>query len=560
MRLERSTLLMIALLAVLGFLILYPLLMLIYGSLRGGGPGTQSGFTISGYVAAVTNMDNYKVLWTTFWLSVVRAVLSMALAIFLAWVVTRTDTPWRKGLEFLIWMVFLGLPYLPALISWTLLAGPKGFINQFFMNLLNLDKPIFNIYSYGGIIWASITFWASIIFILITPAFRGMDASLEESSRTLGGSGLTTLRKITVPMLAPAILGVTILVLIRFMESFETELMLGYPAGIYVYATKIWWLLGTMPADFPQAMALSIIFLVIILIMILGQWLLIGKKQFVTITGRGFATRPMRIGRWKYVTFGLVILYFITAFVLPIATMILGSFMKVWGVWQAQPFTLDNWAATFENPSVFRSLWNTLIVGFGSATLGMILYSLTSYIVVRTQFKGRKLLDMLTWLPWSVPALILALGFLWAYIGGLPFLSPLFGTVWLLIIVFIVRGFPLGGRVMNASMHQLGKELEESSRVLGGSWFFTFRKIVAPLLSPAFISAWLILFVITVRDVVTVVYLYQPQSRVISISLLEHWIASEYEIAITYGVIMAVMVIGAAFLGRYLGTKQQIVA
>ncbi|MFQ5826440.1 MAG: ABC transporter permease [Dehalococcoidia bacterium] len=547
------------LLVVIGFLVIYPLLMLVYGSFRGGGPGTPSGFSLQGYVAAFTTMGNYGVLWTTIWLSALRMALSVGVAIFLAWVVTRTDTPWRGGLEVLIWMVFLGLPYLPALVGWTLLAGPKGFINQALMAVLPLDGPLINIYSYGGIVWASTTFWASIIFILITPAFRGMDAALEESSRMSGANTFTTIRHITVPVLAPAILGVAALTFVRLMESFETELILGYPAEIYVFTTRIWWLLGTMPADFPQAMALSSIFMAVVSLLIITQWRLIGQRQYVTISGRGFATRPTPLGRWRYVTFGLVLLYFVLAFILPFLTLILGSFMKLWGVWQAQPFTLQNWTSTLADPNLLLSVKNTLIVGFGAATVGMILYSLISYIVVRTKLQGQRLLDIITWLPYGVPALVLALGFLWAYIG-VPFLSPLFGTVWLLILVFLVRGMPLGCRVMNGSMHQLGYELEECSRVLGASWMHTFRRIVAPLLSPAFISAWLILFALTVRDVVTVMFLYMPGSKVISIALLEHWIASEYEQATVYGVIMGLLTVGAAFASRYLGRKQQLTA
>ena len=546
------------LLILLGFLVLYPLSMLFYGSFSGGGPGTPAQFSLQGYQAAFNEIGNYKVLWTTVWLSALRTILAMVLAIFFAWVVTRTDTPWRGGLEIAIWMIFLSLPLLPTTVAWTLLAGPKGFLNQALMALLGLENPPLNIYSYGGIIWVSVSFWVSIAFIIITPAFRGMDATLEESSRMAGATTAATLRRITVPLLTPAILGTSLLTFVRMLESFEIELILGYPARIYVFTTRIWSLLGTIPADFPQAMALSSVFLMAVMGLIFLQWGLVGQRQYITITGRGFATRPTRLGKWRYVTLGIVLLFFTFAFVLPFLTLILGSFMRLWGVWSAQPFTLKHWLAAFDDPRLLRSLKNTLLVGVGAATMGMVIYSLVSYIVVKTNFQGRKALDLITWLPYAVPSLVLALGFLWAYTGGLPIFAPLFGTIWLLMMAFIVRGLPLGCQVMKGAMHQFSSELEESSRVLGASWLYTFRRIIAPILSPAFISAWIILFIIAVRDMVTIVVLYMPASRVLSVALLEHWMAAEYERAAVIGVLLSLAVVVAAVVARFAGSKQQI--
>lgn len=552
MRPQRSTVLMLGLILVVGFLVIYPLIMVVLGSFRGGGPGTSSPLSLAGYESAYSSYATYKVMWTTLWLSVVRTVLAVALGLFLAWVVTRTDTPGRGLLEVFVWMIFF-MPLLPVVVAWTLLAGPKGFINTFLMSIFGLSNPLLDIYSYGGIIWVSVIFWSSIVFILITPAFRGMDASLEESSRMAGANAFTTLRRITVPVLAPAILGVTFLAFVRFLESFEVELFLGYGVRIFVYTTRIWYLLGLQPPDYPQAMALSSVFLLIVFAMVFAQWHILGERQYTTVAGRGFSVRPTRLGRWRYVTMAAVILYFFLGVVLPLATLILGSFMKLWGIWLAEPFTLKHWNATFADPRLVLSMKNTLFVGLLAAVGGMVFYSLVSYIVVRTRLRGRKVLDFITWLPWGVPSLVLALGFLWAYVGGLPFLSLLYGTVWLMVLVFVVRSLPLGIRVMNGAMHQLGKELEESSRVLGGSWGYTFRRVVAPLLSPAFISTAIILFLIAVRDLVIVVFLYTPSSRLISVTLLEHWQGGEYEKANVIGLIMAAIALGVALIARRLG-------
>ena len=541
-------------LVVIAFLVIYPIFMLLFGSFKGGPPGQPAPFTLHGYATAYASRETYNVLFNTVWLSLVRVVLALFMGVFLAWVVTRTDTPKRSLLEALIWIQFF-LPSLPLVMAWILLGSETGFLNQFLAKVFHLQNPVFDIFSYGGIIWVSTINWAAVIFILITPAFRGMDAALEESSRMAGANTLTTLRHITLPVLLPSILGATMLVFLRLLESFEIELFLGYGVGIYVYTTRIWWLLGITPADYPQALAMSMSFLAIVFFLIAIQWKLLAGKQFVTITGRGFATRPTKLGKWRYVTLGLVLLYFFIAVVLPLSVLALGTFMRIWGVYVADPYTLKNWARTLADERFLASLRNTMYVALGSATVGMILYSIISYIVVRSRYAGRKALDFVSWLPWGVPGLVLALGFMWAYVGGLPFLSSLFGTIWLLMLVFLVKGLPLGVRVMNGAMVQLGNELEESSRVLGASWTYTFRRILAPLISPAFVSAWIILFMLTIRDLVTVIFLYTPKSRLLSVILYEHWMAGEYESATVVGMILAAVAIVVSLVAREYGRR-----
>ncbi len=560
MKPNRSTIAMWLVLLAVAFFVMYPLFMLAFGSFKGGPPGTPSPFSLQGYVRAYSSVDTYVTLWTTFWLSSVRLLISLILALFLAWVIARTDTPFRKGLEVMIWLQIF-LPLLPRVVAWALLAAPdNGLLNKAIIAISPWHKSIFDIYSHGGIIWVSIFPWSTILFMLITPAFRGVDASLEESSRMSGASNQMTFFRITMPLLAPAILGAAMLGFVGLMESFEPELFLGYGKGIYVYTTRVWWLLGITPGDFPQAMALSTVFLAIVFGLIFLQWRLLGGRQYVTITGRGFATRPIHLGKWKYFTLSIVLLYFIIGTVIPLLTLAMGSLMKLWGIFVPEPFTTNHWVRTLSDPRFIPSLRNTLLLGIGTATIGMIFYSIVSYIVTKTKFIGRNALDLISWLPWGVPGLVLALGLLWAFVGGIPLFSVLRGTLWLLMLAFLIRSTPLGVRVMNGAMVQLGNELEESSRMLGASWTRTFRKIIAPLLSPAFVSAWIIVFLLSVRDLVTVVFLYTPQSRVLSTMMYEHWFAGEYERANVIGLIMAAILMTLALVARLIGAKREIPA
>ncbi|MBI4288047.1 MAG: iron ABC transporter permease [Chloroflexi bacterium] len=561
---SKSGMVMGSLITVVGFLVIYPLFMIFFASFKGGPPGEPSPFTLRGYAEAYSTKETYTTLGVTMWLGAVRAVLAVGLAVALAWVVTRTDTPWRGGLEVLIWLKFF-LPPLPITMSWVLLGAPKtGLMNQAFMKLTGTEISPFNIYSFGGIIWVSVISWAAVLFILIVPAFRGMDASLEESSRMSGAGGRTTTWRITIPILMPAILGALLLAFIRLMESFETELLLGFTQGLYVYTTRVWLLLSIVPSDYPQAMALTAIFLLLVGGLVALQWWLLGRRgghaAYVTVTGRGFATRPTRLGKLRWVAFGLVVGYFVIAAVLPLLTLVMGSFMKLFGVFLEEPFTVKHWRGAFADPRLFNSFKNTMIVGMVSATGGMILYSFMSYIISRTKFAGRHALDFIAWLPWAVPGMVMALGFLWAYVGGIKLPFTLYGTIYLMMLVFVVRGFPLGVRVMNGAMVQLGGELEESSRVLGASWFYTFRRVIAPLLTPSFIGAWIITFVIAVRDLVTVIMLYGAKSRLLAILTFEYWWGNQPERGMVIGLLLAIITLGLALLARWVGRKTEVQA
>jgi iron(III) transport system permease protein len=541
--------------------------MLVYGSFMGGAsPGMPASFSLRGFKIAYGDWETWKVLWTTIWLATARSFLSIAMGVCLAWIVTRTNTPWRRTLEVFIWLQFF-CPYLPMTMSWVLLGAPRiGFLNQFLVWLLPIEQGFINIYSYWGIIWVSSAHWASVAFFIVTPAFRGMDASLEESARMCGASKRNTLLHVTVPLLMPSILGASMVVLVHLMESFEVELLLGYQKGIIVYTTKLWAMLGFSPANYAVAMPMTLMFLVILFSLIALQQIMFGgkQKQYVTVTGRGFATRPTDLRGWKYVTLALTVAYIFFSTILPLGVLIMGSFMKIFGVFIKDPFTLNQWKTMLADPRLLFSIKNTLILAFGAATGGMILYFFISYIVVRSSFAGRKLLDFISWLPWGIPGLVLGLCFLWAYVGGIgTFVNEYFGIViygsmGLLMVALVVRGLPLGVRAMNGAMIQLGSELEESSRVLGASWLTTARRIIAPLVAPGFVAAWLLVFSIAAKNLSTVILLYTPKSRNLAVLSFEYWQGGDMGAGLTAGLILVALVLSVSLLGVYIRVRFEV--
>lgn len=519
-----------------GLLILYPLVSLFLASFR----GADGSLTLANYEKAFTSTENYGLIWTTFWLAAVRVVLASAIGISLAWVVTRTDTPWRGGMEVLFWIGFFAPP-LPIVVAWTMLANSVGILNNLVRLLPFVHGPVFDIYSYLGIIWVSSLHLAALIFLLTVPAFRSMDASLEEAARMCGARRLETLFKITVPAVLPAILGAMFYCFVLAVESFETEVFLGTPAHIYVLSTKIYSLAEEFPQDLPGATTLSAFTLLAVTVLIIIQMRLLAGKSFVTVTGRGFAVRVTPLGRWRWVAFGLGMLYFFISTVLPLSILVAGSFMRGFGIWSMKNVTTDAWTGFFSDPRLTSAIINTIILGVTVGIVGTALVALTGYVLVRTDFKGRPLLEFITWAPRTAPAVVLAVAFLWAYVSGTPIFQPLLGTIWIMALVLVINGIPLGSRSVNSALYQISTELEQAARISGASWFRAVRHVVLPLLAPALMTSFVLLFLLTIRNLVLVIFFYTPDSRVLSTILWEAWIGRSMEQGLVAGVIMMII-------------------
>ncbi|MGH7766253.1 MAG: ABC transporter permease, partial [Candidatus Binatia bacterium] len=335
------------LLPLIGLVILitaYPVALIFIKSFTLSRPGQPATWGLQGWISAFSDRTLLTVLWNTFSLTTVRIAITSLLAFFFAWVVTRTDTPFKGVNEFALWLGFF-LPLLPMTMGWILLLDPHtGLLNKAIMNVLGLPGAPFNLFSYWGIIWCHLAFSTSVRFLLMTPAFKAMDAALEEAAQTSGSSTFGTLLRITVPILAPAILAATALGFIKSLESFEIELILGIPAGIYVLPTRIYDFIHWEPPLYGQATALSSILLLVVFGLVLLQRVLLGNKQYTIVTGRSYSVRPSSLGRWRWVTFGFSIFFIGVMIILPLATLVMGTFMEVFGFFDlAVRWTTRHW-------------------------------------------------------------------------------------------------------------------------------------------------------------------------------------------------------------------------
>ena len=544
---------MAILLVVVGFLVLTPLALMILNSFQIARPGQPIVWGLDGWVKAFTTPGIVKAMTNTFTLAITRQAIALLIGAFFAWLIARTDLPMKGLLEFFFWLSFF-LPALPETMGWILLLDPKyGLLNQGLIGLGVVNQHLFNIYSFWGIVWAHMGGSVSVKVMLLAPAFRNLDAALEESSRISGASGWHTFFHIIVPVMMPAILVTTILGIIRSLEAFEIELLLGTPIGLQVYSTKIHELVTWEPPQFPPAMALSTVFLGVLLLLVALQRRYISKRIYTTVTGRGFSTRPTQLGRWRYPAFALVLSFALVITVVPTVLLVTGTFMKLFGFFNiAQPWTLDNWRATLSDPVLLRSLWNTLAIGLGSGLIGVLFYSFIAYMIVKTRDRGRWLLDFLSWLPWSIPGILLGVALLWTFLQTKIFL-PLYGTIYLLMVAMVIKSMPFGTQMIKSVLLQLGNDLEEASKVCGGTWLDTFRRVIFPLTMPALITVALVGFISAARDISTVVLLGSGRSRTLSLLMLDFAAGAEFEKATVVAVMVVGLVVIAALIARGLG-------
>jgi iron(III) transport system permease protein len=510
------------LVALLLFLTGYPLAMLVYGSLHTTPPGTEGAFNLDGYRAMLSH-TNALVLLNTIGLSLVKTGLAMGLALLLAWIVARTDTPYRDTLEVLVTLPFYIPPILTAM-AWGMLATPKGgLINLAWTALTGSREPLVNIYSYGGVVWHMMQYSTPFLFLLMVGAFKSMDPALEESSRMSGASAWTTFRRVTLGLMLPVTTSAFLLSFIRGVESFESALVFGAPVGIDVITTEIYNLINhTNRPDYQQATALALGIMVLMFGLVAWQWRLLGGRSFFTVTGKGYTPRVARLGRWRWVTFGFCILVFAVTVVLPVSQLVIGSFFKFFGFYRWSMVTTDHYHAIWQNRLVWRAFGNTLLLGLLGATATMLLGGVIAYVLVRTRWPVRRALEVLAWLPWMMPGMVLGLGFLWAY-ALMPGPVQLYGTLWALLVAYVTLGTPLAVRTMAGAFAQLAHDLEECSRVHGADWVTTFRRILLALAWPSFAVGWILIFFIILRELSASILLYSVGNEVLSVVVMRLW-------------------------------------
>lgn len=532
-------------------LVLYPIFYLLQASLDVGEPDVRPP-TAYGFDNYALLPNYWEIMLNTLVVSLAATAMALLFGFSMAWILTRTNVPFRRTLQQLMAVPYYVTPLLGAL-AWSLLGAPEsGFINQIW-RALGGNGPLFDITRPMGIAWVMALFEGSVAYVMIAAVMESMDPSLEEASQVIGAGRLRTMLRITLPLVAPGLLGAAVFVFAEMLGSFSAALVLGTPNRFYVLTTAIYQLVSQFPPRMPLAAAMGVsLFAVMFVMLRVYNWMLVGRS-FVTVTGKAFRPRAMDVGRLRFVLLGICLLYVVLSVVLPIATLVFASVQTLaTALPRLDNFTLEHYRTAFSLNAVRSAMGNSLLLGVLTASIGIVITGLLAWIIQRSRLPGRGLLEYVVMFPQSVPRLVFAFGMMWAW---LVFPLPIYGTFWILLIAYLTVFLPLGVRTISGVLVQLDKSLDECGEVCGASWGYRMRTITMPLVKPGLIAAWLLIFIASVRELGASILLMGPQSKVLTPAIVEAFFSSSSELTAAMALIQTV-VVGVAMLLVLLVTRR----
>jgi iron(III) transport system permease protein len=554
----------VAVFIVVTVLVAVPVAILILGSFSNAKMPTDftwATLTFDNYPEVWLDPGTYNILYNTVVYVVGATFVGVSVAAILAWLVERTTIPGK------IWIyagvpLALAVPGLLQAMAWVILASPRsGFINRFGIETLGLDGPIINIYTLGGMIFVEGLRLVPTAFLMLVPLLRSMDPALEEAAYTSGARPLSTARKITLMLMAPGFVAVTIYQAIIALEVFEVPGVLGMPADIHVFSTRVYLLVAEAEflPTYGQANALAMLYLGVAVVASYFYWRLIRRSErFTVVTGKGYRPRLADLGKWHYPAIGFVFLFMFLAILLPFLVLLYTSLVKVlqppsWDVFSTMSFKWYAWV--FDYGRFGSTLSNTFTMVFTTATIVTLLSFFISLIVVRSKFVARRALDQMSFMPHSIPGVVMGLAFLWAFLQYDKFTgSELFGSIWSIVLVFVVSFIAYGTRTMNAAILQIHKDLEEASSVSGAPPWRTMWRVFMPLMMPSLVGIWVYVVLLAVRLAGAPLILYEGRrTEVLAVLIWYLWDDGEWEAVAAMGVMLMLGLFALVLALRGLG-------
>ena len=524
--------------AVAAILVLYPVFFLLQAALDVGDPQVRP--------PTAYGFDNFngifqypQILLNTLTVSAAATVMALVFGFVMAWILTRTNMPGRHMFEQLMAVPYYLTPLLGAL-AWSLLGSPEsGFINQIW-RAVGGNGHLIDINTAYGIAWVMALFEGSVAFVMIAAVMKSMDPALEEASQIMGASRIRTMLRITLPLVVPGVLGAAIFVFAEMLGSFAAALVLGLASRYYVITTAIYQLVQQYPPKIQIAAAMGVSLFAVMFFMLFLYRRIVMTGSYVTITGKAFRPRVADIGPLRYVLLGVCLLYLFAAVGLPLVTLLYASLQKIAVAFPAAGnWTLENFRIAVTMNAVRSALTNSLLLGFGTATIGVVLMGLLTWLIYRSRLPGSGLIEYMVMFPQAVPRLVFAFGLMWAWV---VFPIPIYGTLWLLLIAYLTVFLPLGVRTIAGVMLQIDKSLEECAQMCGAPWAFRVRTVTIPLLVPGLVAAWLLLFIASVRELGASILLMGPHSKVITPSIVESWFGTSSELTAAMALIQTLVV------------------
>lgn len=536
-----------------------PILFSIDMSFREGTPANPGLLTLENYRRAYGNPQTASALANTLIYAVGVSAIGLTLATCFAWLIERTDMP-ARSLAWVIMLLPVAVPGMLSAMGWVLLLGERiGVLNIALRQLLSLvgiqvASGPFDIYSLGGLVFVEGIRGSTSLFLIVVAAFRLMDPAMEEAASIAGGRALYTFRKVTLRLMAPAILAAGMYAFIGNLDDLEGPLIIGVPAGIFLLPTLIYFT-ASRNGDWGLASAYTTIFLVITLLMVVIYYYVVLRKtgKFATITGKAYRPRRITLGRWRYAALGAFILYFVVSIALPLLVLVWASLLPVYQAPSAGALsnvTLQNYVDLWSRPGIVNAATNTLFLGALAATATMVLAFLVAWLVVRQQVKGGVGLDALAFIPHAIPTVAVAIALVAFYLSPTMRWTHLYGTVFLMALALMTRFITFGTRTANAAMAQLSKELEEAAYISGVGRIRTLLQVTFRLLAPVFIAGWIFVAAHSMRNLTIPLMLSTNFQGTLPSTLYFYWYRdANFSGAATLGVVMiaglAVLAVGA---------------
>jgi len=542
--------------SVLGIFVLLPLSLLVLNSFRHVDIGDLgfglTNFTLSNYIEAYSHPATYKMLLNSF----LFAIGSMGVAIFfggtLAFLSERTDFRWRTLIPLMV-MVPLIMPSVVKGIAWIFLLSPRIGLLNVAWNALGFESHLFNAYSLPAMIWVEGISMSTLAFLLFGATLRQMDPSLEEAGFGSGASAGKVLARVTLPLMAPGLAGIGILLFIRGIETFEVPMLLGFSSGIFVFSTNIYYSLrSSFPPDYGLGFSYSMMLVVLtVTALVIYQRQFRRAERYTVVTGKGYRPRTIGLGRWCYVAWGFVGFYLIFAILLPLLILMWGSLLPYYKPPSMKALSLvsmENYQILYESESILSVIKNTIILGGVSSLTIMFLALISSWFVYRTNIAGRKVLDFIVFLPYAVSGIAVGVAFM---IFFLSFPNPIYNTIWIIVLAYIVNYLPIGSRFTNAAIVQVHKELEEAAIASGAGFWTRMLRVWVPLLTPALVNGLLFVFILSLKVISIAALLQSSDNMVLAVYIWRLWDAGDSGPSAALAVLMIVFLSALTLLARY---------
>ena len=536
--------------AILVIVVAVPVLLILFNAFWVNGE-----FNLRDVVNIIMEPETYKALTNSLIIASGTTIGSTIVGTFFAWLVTRTDLPYKAFMKAMFLVPFM-LPSFIGALAWKMLLSPNaGFINKFFMNNFGFEGPIFNIYSYLGIVLVEVMYLFPFVFIQVCGALERMDPTLEESARISGAGLFTITRKITIPLVMPSILSGALLIMLYSMAHFGTVAVLGIENGIFNIPTLIYQRIHQSAGSFDSIRTGTVLATVLVITAAFIIWLqgkILSKGHYQIIGGKSFRPMELKLRALRVPLLIICLAYIAFTIVLPTAVIFLVGGLKTYGLpFTLQNLSLDNYKFILFDYKVTKdAIWNSVTLGLSAALITMFAGVMISYVIVKMKVRGKGILEFLGMLPFSVPGSVIALGVILAWSG--QFGINLYNTVWIILVAYIARYMGFSLKANSAALEQVHDSLVEAARSCGATMWQTLKDIVLPLVRPGMLASFFLIFLPSLRELTVSIMLYAPTTRTIGVAI--YTLNEDGETVVSAalaGIALILIIVGQTLINRF---------